>query len=86
MSGQCPFFFSGPFVVSDAVVKVVVVALSALFAVAAADVESAFHDPGDLGPSLHLLVLVEIFEDAVLLNGTRGTISLQAFLSLIPAI
>ena len=48
VSGQCPFFFSGPFVVSDAVVKVVVVALSALFAVAAVDVELAFHYPGDL--------------------------------------
>ena len=86
MGGQCPFFFSGSFIVSDAVVKVVVVALSALFAVAAADVELAFHDPRDLGPSLHLLVFVEIFEDAVLLNGTRGTISLQALRSLIPAI
>jgi len=86
MCGQGSFLFSGPLLVPDAVIEVVVVPFAALFSVAAADVELAFHDPGDLRPPLHLLVLVEVLEDAVLLRQRKSTTSLQALRSLIPAI
>ena len=84
--GEGPFLVSGPLIVPYAVIEVVVVSFAALLSVAAADVELAFHDPGDLRPPPHLLVLVEVLEDAVLLRQSKSTTSLQALRSLIPAI
>lgn len=65
------------------VIQVIVVSFSTLLAVASADVELRFHDPGDLRPALDALVLIKVLKDAVLLHRKNSTTSLQAFRSLI---
>ena len=74
VEGECLFLLGRPLVVADAVVEVVVVAFAALLAVPAADVELALHDAGDLRPPLHVLLLVEVLQDAVLLHRPITTI------------
>lgn len=83
MQGQCLLLLGRPLVMSDGVIQVVVVAFPTLLAVASADVELRFHDPGDLRPPFDALVLIQVLQDAVLLHRKNSTTSLQAFRSLI---
>lgn len=58
MQGQCLLLLRRPLVMPNGVIQVVVVSFSTLLAVASADVELRFHDPGDLRPALDALVLI----------------------------
>ena len=69
-----------PLIVLDGIVEVVVVALAALLAIPALDVELQLHEPRYLGPLLDAALLVDLLEDVVFLNGSESTISVQAFL------
>jgi hypothetical protein len=54
------FFFFGPFLFADAVFEVVVVALPALFAVAAFDFVLGFHELGNCTPFCDSLLFVKL--------------------------
>jgi hypothetical protein len=68
MVGKRLLLLRGPFIMPYAIVEVVVVAFATLLAISALDVEVGLHDAGDLGPTRHVLVFVEVLEDAVLLH------------------
>lgn len=80
MAYQFLLLLLGPLLMLDGIIEVVMVPLSALFAIPAPDVELQLHEPRDLGPLLDAPLLVDLLEDVVFLSGAESTISVQAFL------
>jgi hypothetical protein len=64
---QIIFFRGSPFLLVYAPLKVVVVALAALFAVATLDSVFLFHDASDFAPFLDFSDFEDLFEDLVFL-------------------
>lgn len=71
--GEHLLLLSGPLLVFNGVVEVVMISLSALLAVSALDVKVSFHDACYFRPALDVFVFVEVFEDAILLHRLTGT-------------
>ena len=67
------FFHVAPLISFDRVVEVVVVSLSALLAVSAADIVLAGHDSGDLRPFRDVELFVELLQHSVLLTYGKST-------------
>jgi hypothetical protein len=67
------FFFRGPLVSLDASSEVVVVSLSALFATAANNPESLFHNSGNLTPLGDTFILEQSLKGNVFLNSLKCT-------------